>query len=228
MSKLGVLGGMGPEATNAFYGRVIARTRAGCDQEHLPAVILNDCTIPDRTRALQSGDTAELLARLQGDAMLLEQLGCSAIAIPCNTSHMLYDDISASVAIPIVNMVEETVRRLPKGGCFALLATEGTVQGGLYQSTAARYGVTLLAPPAEVQAEVTRLIYDVVKAGQAGEKKDYFSIANAMRALKCEGMVLACTELSVFRLRHGLPDCVDAMECLAEAAIAACGFEVNT
>lgn len=227
-TKLGILGGMGPEATNAFYGRIIARTAAGRDQEHLPAVILNDCTLPDRTAALQSGDTAELLVRLQGDAKTLEQLDCTAIAVPCNTSHFLLADIQSAVSIPVLNMVEETVKRLPKGGVYGLLATEGTVAGGLYQRTGEAYGVTLVPPPEEVQAEVTRLIYDVVKAGQEGSLTDFFPIANAMRALKCRGLVLACTELSVFRLRHRIPDCVDAMECLAEASILSCQYPLKT
>ena len=225
--KLGIIGGMGPEATNAFYGRIIARTKASCDQEHLPAVIFNDCTLPDRSAALESGDIGELLSRLQKDAKSLEALGCTALAIPCNTSHALLAQIQEAVDIPIVNMIEATVCTLPKGSTYGLLATEGTVNTGLYHAAAEAQGLRFLSPPAEVQAEVTRLIYDIVKAGEAGGLTDYFPIANAMRALKCEGIVLACTELSVFRLRHNVPDCVDAMECLAEAAIRTCGFEVR-
>lgn len=225
--KLGVLGGMGPEATSQFYARVIARTQAKSDQEHLPCVVLSDCTLPDRTAALQSGDTTQLLARLQSDAQILEQLGCVAIAIPCNTSHSLLPEIQGAVHIPVVNMVEETVKRLPKGGTFALLATEGTVSAGLYQAAAERHGITLVAPPQEVQQAVNAIIYEVVKAGHVGEAKDFFPIANAMRALKCHGLVLACTELSVFCRNHRFTDCIDAMECLTEASILACGYPLR-
>jgi len=225
--KLGIIGGMGPEATNAFYGRIIARTRATCDQEHLPAVIFNDCTLPDRTAALKSGDTGELLSRLQADAKALQKLGCTALAIPCNTSHALLPQIQSAVDIPVVNMIAATVQTLPQGSTYGLLATEGTVAAGLYHAAAETHGLRLISPPVEVQAEVTRLIYDVVKAGKPGALTDFFPIANAMRAMKCEGVILACTELSVFRLRHNLPDCVDAMECLAVASIRACGFEVQ-
>ena len=225
--KLGIIGGMGPEATNAFYGRIIARTKASCDQEHLPAVIFNDCTLPDRSAALKSGQTGELLSRLQEDAKSLQDFGCTVIAIPCNTSHALLSQIQAAVEIPIVNMIEATVKALPKGSTYGLLATEGTVNAGLYHAAAEAHGLRLLSPPAEVQREVTHLIYNIVKAGKAGSLADFFPISNAMRALKCEGIILACTELSVFRLRHRVPDCVDAMECLAEAAIRACGFEVR-
>ena len=54
-SKLGVLGGMGPQATQVFYQFVLDRTDAARDQDHLPAVILSDTGIPDRTAARWSG-----------------------------------------------------------------------------------------------------------------------------------------------------------------------------
>ena len=63
-AKLGVLGGMGPQATQVFYQFVLDRTDAARDQDHLPAVILSDTGIPDRTAAILSGNTEELYRRL--------------------------------------------------------------------------------------------------------------------------------------------------------------------
>ena len=64
--KLGVLGGMGPQATQVFYQFVLDRTDAVRDQDHLPALILSDTKVPDRTRAILSGETEELYQRLLG------------------------------------------------------------------------------------------------------------------------------------------------------------------
>ena len=50
--RLGVLGGMGPQATNTFYQFVIDRTDARTDQEHVNTLILSDCQMPDRTGAI--------------------------------------------------------------------------------------------------------------------------------------------------------------------------------
>ena len=80
--KLGVLGGMGPQATQVFYQFVLDRTDAARDQDHLPTLILSDTRIPDRTQAILSGNTGELYQRLLRDARLLEDCGCTAIAIP--------------------------------------------------------------------------------------------------------------------------------------------------
>ena len=90
-AKLGILGGMGPQATQDFYQRILDRTDAACDQEHLPTVILSDTRMPDRTSAILGGDAEGCYRRLLQDARTLEQVGCTAIAIPCNTSHFFAD-----------------------------------------------------------------------------------------------------------------------------------------
>ena len=53
--RLGILGGMGPQATQDFYQRILDRTDASCDQEHLPTLIWSDTSIPDRTTAILGG-----------------------------------------------------------------------------------------------------------------------------------------------------------------------------
>ena len=77
--RLGVLGGMGPQATNTFYQYVIDRTDASCDQEHVNALILSDSEMPDRTAAILGSDEAkaQVYARLLADAKLLENAGCT-------------------------------------------------------------------------------------------------------------------------------------------------------
>ena len=68
--KLGVLGGMGPQATQVFYQYVLDRTEASCDQEHLPALILSDTGVPDRTASILTGNTEPMYQRLLADARL--------------------------------------------------------------------------------------------------------------------------------------------------------------
>ena len=94
---LGIIGGMGPEATDLFYRRLIERTDAQCDQEHIDMVILSHATMPDRTTAIVTKDDKELIKTICNDAKTLESLGVSNIAITCNTSHYFYDYIQKSV-----------------------------------------------------------------------------------------------------------------------------------
>ena len=120
---LGVLGGMGPQATNTFYQRIIDRTQAESDQEHLRVLIWSDAKIPDRTAGiLGTPDQAEAVYQhLLADAKLLERAGCTVLAIPCNTSHYFADRLQGELHIPLIHMIRETVsaiRAMGAGGGF--------------------------------------------------------------------------------------------------------------
>ena len=230
-AKLGVLGGMGPQATQMFYQFVLDRTDAARDQEHLPAVILSDTGVPDRTAAILSGDTEGLYRRLLGDARLLESCGCTALAIPCNTSHYFVDRLQGEIGVPILHMIRETAAALAAQGKKrpGILATDGTIQTGLYQKECAAVGLEAAAPDPDTQKLVTSIIYDEIKQGKKGSPDKFAQIDRAIRRMGCDCAVLACTELSVFSTYHPLPPFyVDAMMVLAERAVERCGYPLRT
>ncbi len=229
--KLGILGGMGPQATQVFYQFVLDRTDAVRDQDHLPTLILSDTQIPDRTQAILSGDTRELYQRLLRDAKLLEDCGCTAIAIPCNTSHYFVDRLQGEVGIPILHMIRETARELASQGKKrpGILATDGTIRTGLYQKECAALGLDAAAPDPETQRLVMSIIYDEIKQGESGSREKFAHIDKAIRRMGCDCAILACTELSVFSTYHPLPPFyLDAMAVLAQRAVRACGYPLRT
>ena len=229
--KLGVLGGMGPQATQVFYQFVLDRTDAARDQDHIPALILSDTGIPDRTQAILSGETEELYQRLLKDARLLENCGCTAIAIPCNTSHYFVDKLQEDVGVPILHMIRETARELARQGKKrpGILATDGTIRTGLYQRECAAVGMEAVAPDAPTQRLVMSIIYDEIKQGEQGSREKFAHIDRAIRRAGCDCAILACTELSVFSTYHSLPPFyLDAMAVLAQRAVTACGYPLRT
>ncbi|MDE6899353.1 MAG: amino acid racemase [Lawsonibacter sp.] len=225
--RLGVLGGMGPQATNTFYQFVIDRTDAQTDQEHVNALILSDSEMPDRTSAILSGGEARegVYRRLLADARLLEGAGCTCIAVPCNTSHFFLDRVQGEIGIPILHMIRETARLLAAQGLKrpGILATDGTIQTGLYQKEFSAAGIEAVVPSTQAQELVMSLIYDDVKAGRDGDPQKFAAIHEDLLAQGCDCGVLACTELSVFADKHHLPPYyTDAMAVLAERAVEAC------
>ena len=225
--RLGVLGGMGPQATNTFYQYIIDRTDATCDQEHVNALILSDSGMPDRTAAILGSDAEKqaVSARLLADAKLLEGAGCTAIAVPCNTSHYFLDEVQQNISIPIIHMIRETAKALAKQGLRrpGILATDGTIQTGLYQKEFAAFGIEAVVPSPDAQKLVMSLIYDDIKAGRDGDPQKFAAIHRDLQAQGCDCGVLACTELSVFANIHHLPPFyTDAMAVLAERCVEAC------
>jgi aspartate racemase len=225
---LGIIGGMGPLATNVFYKMLIEMTPAQKDQDHINMILLSHATMPDRTKAIESGDLSLLLSKLQEDAHFLEQSGATCIAIPCNTSHVVMDDVQKVITIPIINMVRETARfLLDECDCrkqkVGIMATDGTIQAEIFQNEMIKSGLIPMIPSKENQKKLMHIIYDGVKAGLPVDPNDFAEVENQLRAAGCKKIVLACTELSCYAIENKLTDIyVDAMEILARKAISIC------
>ncbi len=229
---LGVLGGMGPQATNTFYQRIIDRTQAEKDQEHLQVLIWSDAKIPDRTAGILAGPEAaeQVYQALLDGARLLERAGCTVLAIPCNTSHYFADRLQAQLKIPLIHMIRETVAAIQAMGkkTVGILATDGTVRTGIYQKELTAAGLTPVTLPEELQGVVMSIIYDEIKRGETGSREKFGEVDAWLRQAGCDCAILGCTELSVYRNLHSLPPYyIDAMEVLAQQAILRCGKQLR-
>ena len=161
---------------------------------------------------------------------LLEGAGCTVLAIPCNTSHYFADRLQAQLHVPIIHMIRETVKTIQAMGkqTVGILATDGTVQTGIYQNELTAAGLTPVTLPEELQKTVMSIIYDEIKKGETGSREKFGEIDAYLRSVGCDCAILGCTELSVYRTLHSLPPFyIDAMEILAEQAILRCGKQLR-
>jgi aspartate racemase len=200
--KIGVIGGVGPAATVDFMDKVVRATGARRDQDHVKMVVEHNPQIPDRTEHLVGAGPDPTVA-LYAAAKKLEAADADLIAIPCNTAHAFVERIQPYLAIPIVNMLHETVRHVRSahgpGITAGLLATDGTVASAVYHDAAAGAGLRLITPDAAHQALVMEAIYGErgVKAGYTtGACRD--ALLAALAHLAARGalvVILGCTEL---------------------------------
>ena len=202
---LGIIGGMGPMASAVFYDMISSKTDASCDQENLNLILLSHAGMPDRTRAILSKDEAQIEAvrsKLYADAMFLQNAGCTAIAVTCNTAHYFVNMIEGEIDIPFIHLIRETAEAVASkfvAKKVAVLATDGTIKTRLYQDELSKRGVIAFTPKAEVQALVMHEIYECIKSGKPADEEIWQKIEEYVKAEGCEAAVLACTELSVVR-----------------------------
>lgn len=227
MKKLGIIGGMGPLASELLYREITEHTKAACDQEHLDMILLSHASMPDRTGAILSGNTGKVFRLLSEDAKMLEKNGMGAIAIPCNTSHYFWDQLQKEVSIPIIHMVRKTVLSAKKQGRkkLGILATDGTMKTGVYERECRLAGVEYYAPAPEIQKLVMQMIYEQIKCGLPGDAADFAKIDAHLREQGCDAGILACTELSCYRRQaESLSDFyIDALSVLCRESIELCG-----
>ena len=223
---LGIIGGMGPMASAVFYDMISSKTDASCDQENLDLILLSHAGMPDRTRAILSKDEVqieEVRSKLLADAMFLQNAGCTAIAVTCNTAHYFVNMIEGELDIPFIHLIRETAEAVASefgAKKVAVLATDGTIETTLYQDELSKRGVIAFTPKAEVQALVMHEIYDCIKSGKPADEEIWQKIEEYVKAEGCEAAVLACTELSVVRKELSLGSFYfDPMDIMAERCL---------
>lgn len=196
---IGVLGGMGPEATADLYLEIIRLTPAEKDQEHLQVLIYSNPKVPDRTQAILAGgeDPVPILVE---SAKVLESGGAGIIAVPCNAAHYFFPRLQEQISIPLLNMLEETLlgfkTHQPRGCAVGLLATTGTVRSGIYRDLFSNQGVDVLVPGEDDQERIHSGIQKV-KAGvhdQATREMFHSAGASLVRA-GAQAVILGCTEI---------------------------------
>lgn len=186
--RLGVLGGMGPLAGAAFALRVVQLTPAQRDQEHIPVMLYNDPSVPDRSSAYMAGGPSPLPAMLRGIGTLIAA-GADCIATPCNTAHLWFDDMQAASSKPMLHIVDAVIedlqRRGVRGGPIGILGTPATIALGLYQKGLRRAGFDVVEP---IEEEVAQFCVPAIAAVKANRPEDGFApCADGIRRLAARG-----------------------------------------
>lgn len=226
---LGILGGLGPQASASFYQLLIDKTKASKDQEHIDIILFSHASMPDRTESINSG-SREIEKILLDDLKKLEAFGADFITITCNTSHYFVDELKKQIKTPIISIVEETVEYLKVKGInkVGLLATDGTVKSRIYTDKLEVAEIDVVIPDEEHQKLVMDVIYKYVKAGERVPKDIFNKIEMFMKEKEVEGVILGCTELSVYGSEEHLSDFyVNPQEILSDKCIVLCGGELK-
>lgn len=225
---IGVLGGMGPDATAAFFSMLVRLDVAATDQDHLHIIVDSDPSIPDRTRYLLEGGPDPLPAML-ASAQRLIAAGADIAGIPCMTAHAFLPSLRSNCILPFLSAFEETVRALdtfsPPIQRLGILATLGTRRAGLFEKVMPDR--TILWPGEEEHRSlVMEAIYGPhgIKAGNLGEEPHRLLVqaAQTLIGAGAEGIVAGCTEVPLVLSQRDFDiPFIDPMYFLARALIGA-------
>ncbi len=223
--SIGIIGGMGPDATVDLFNKIIKSTSATCDQEHIRVVIDNNPKIPDRQKAIFENG-ADPAPAITATARNLERAGADLLLIACNSAHYYFDAAVGSVSIPVLNIMAETAafcrHRFPSFKVYGILAGSSTVKLGLYAKAFDKISSRILMTTPEDQAKVLECIY-AVKAGKpaADIKPRLMEVVETLEQMGAEAIILGCTEIPIVLKDgdHRLPF-IDATDVLAKAAVA--------
>lgn len=198
--RVGILGGMGPEATVLLMQRLIAAVPARDGADHLPLLVDQNPQVPSRIAHLIEGrgeDPGPVLAAM---AQRLEAAGAEALAMPCNTAHHYAPRVRAAVRVPFIDMVQLAADRAlalaGPGGRVGLLASPALRRVALYEGPLAARGVQLLHPSDE---DALLGAIRAIKAEGPTERARFLLRAASVDLLARGARVqmIACTEFSL-------------------------------
>ncbi|MFC7457722.1 aspartate/glutamate racemase family protein [Brachybacterium sp. GCM10030267] len=222
-STIGVLGGMGPAASVHFQQRLVQLTPAQRDADHPTTISWSDPQIPDRVAALRGTGESPVPALRRG-AEVLRGAGAAVIAVPCNTVHPFLPQVLGESGY--VDMIDKAGRAVAARGITraSVLATAATLEHGMYERALAAHGVEAAAP-AEQQAEVLEIIAAVkTGADRAPLRERLHAVIDDQLRGGCDGVLVACTELSVLIAESPRSMVVDALDELARETLRRAGI----
>ncbi|MED0873944.1 aspartate/glutamate racemase family protein [Bacillus mobilis] len=212
---IGILAGMGPKSTGPFVDTVVAGCQTIYGAKHdmdFPHMMIYSCPTPfymDRPIDYE----AMKKAIIEG-AQKLESTGVDFIAMPCNTAHLYFEELQHSLSIPILNIVDETLQTIPENiKRVALLATEATIQAGIYQDGIAKRNIEYIHH--EKWQTMINQIITYIKSGEVEEARKLWSALVLQLKDEVDTAIIACTDLNVVANE----DFVDSSQCLAKAVV---------
>ncbi|MDW7670401.1 MAG: amino acid racemase [Bacillota bacterium] len=223
---IGILGGMGPEASWDLFGRIIKATPAQKDADHIRVIIDSNPKIPDRTKAIL-GNGPSPVEDLIKTAKNLELAGAHYIFMPCMTAHYFIDTVQEAITIPIINGFHLIQRYLENEGItlsrIAVIATSGSLRSRIYQ----RYlDVDKLIFPDEAiqEKEIMDLIYgaDGIKAGYvSGQTLTRLNrLIARFEKQGADAVIAGCTEIGLVLKNHSMPlPVIDPLDLMAREAV---------
>ena len=227
MRRVGIIGGMGPDATVLLMQKVIAARPAADDADHIPLIVHQNPQVPSRIKALIEGtgeNPGPVLADMARD---LERAGAGALAMPCNTAHAYAGDVRAATGLPFLDMIAATAADLSAAGArrIGMLASPAVRLAGVFNSAFSDKGLE------SVWTEDEDALLGVIRAVKAG-RKGRAEIAELDRLARdfidrqgCDHLAVGCTELSILvpGLGSDLP-LTDTLDCLVSRIVA---FSIN-
>ena len=230
---IGILGGMGPEATLECYSKIIKSTPAKTDQEHLRVIIDANPKVPDRTAAIIGQGESPLTILVEG-CRCLQRAGADFIIIPCVSAHFFLDQIREQTQLPVLSIFDAIAETIftehPDIKTIGLMGTTGTIRGGLLQERLASDGIHTIVPDEKHQSKVMAAICDIKNFQPARSEEeftsDFIATAESLISIGAQGIIAGCTEIPLaLKQKHLSVPYFDALSILARAAVFKAGLK---
>jgi aspartate racemase len=224
MKTVGIIGGLGPETTAEFYLDIIFSTYKK-SKEQRPSILISSVPLPYQIEAdlIERNEGGErYIPYLTKEAKRLEKAGADFLVMPCNSLHVFIEEIRKSVSIPVLSIIEETVKYVKDKDYkkVGIISTSATIENKLYENAFKDATIDYVTPDDFQQAKMGKIILNLVTGQQRNEdRKEIIKIIDTFDTKEVDCVALACTDLQLLIPKHESLKVFDTMKVLADATV---------
>ncbi len=224
MKTIGILGGMTPESTTAYYTTIIREYENRKGDYGFPPIVIYSVSFQPILDLMNAGKWEKIADLLTKTIKALAASGADFVIIATNTIHIILDELRKASPIPIVSIIETTAEAIRKRGLTSvgLLGTKFTMSEPFYRDGLNSFGIHGITPNTSQQEFVNEVIFTELGKGIIKEtsREGYLDIIGDLTRQGAEGIVMGCTEIPLLIKQE---DCdtplFDTAELHAEAAL---------
>ncbi len=225
MHTLGIIGGMGSQATAVFMEMLAEMTDADADSGHITSILYNCPSIPNPAQFILGESTESPAPALVDYSSRLARQGADVLAIPSMSASYFLPQIREAFGPGVIDIAEEICLYLEANEIHSagLMASLGTIGTGVFQEAFRRHGLKLVLPSASRHKDIAHIIVDNVKAGKPVELGKFFGAAEDLWQQGANVIILGCAELSVVHRNYPIgAGFLDALQLLARCCVQTC------
>ena len=200
MKKIGIIGGLGPEATILYYKEMADQYKirsGGVD----PEIIIYSISLVEFKKYMDEKDLSSAIGLLSRAVDSIVKAGADFVSIAANTPHIVFDEVNRNSKVPIISIVEETAKSadmISKNRKVGLMGTGFTMKSDFYPKSFRKYGLEVFTPDKKDQDYIHEKIFSELTNGVVAEKtKEKFLeiVQSLIETHAVDSLVLGCTEL---------------------------------
>ncbi|MFH1089892.1 MAG: amino acid racemase [Candidatus Uhrbacteria bacterium] len=224
MKTVGIIGGLGPETTSEFYLDIVFSCYKKT-KETRPGIIIASVPLPyqiEEDLITKNVGSERYVPFLANEAKRLEKAGADFIVMPCNSLHVFIKEIREAVNIPVLSIIEETVKFLKKNNFqkVGIVSTSATIQNKLYETALEKEGMAYVTPDAFQQAKMGKFILNLVTGQQKNrDREGLIQIIDDFEKKNVDCVALACTDLQLLIPKHPRLKIFDTMKIFSDATV---------
>ena len=199
MKRIGIIGGLGPEATVDYYKEIINAFKNGNGDLDYPEIIIYSVNMAHFIGLMREKKydhaTAYISEKIEG----LKQAGADFAALSANTPHQLFDQLRERSGIPLISIVEATCneaksKELKRAGLFG---TEFTMNASFFPDVFKKKGIEVIMPGEEDKELINYKLFSEIELGIFKDETRELLIGiieKMVREQHIDSLILGCTE----------------------------------